>query len=262
MFLPAPLYPLKFAQHICIPGTIFIAMTLKYEIIGDNLQMVKCTLAPGEGLFAEAGSMVNMSGNMHMESQMKGGILSGIKRMVTGESFFLTRFTPTDKAGHVAFAGNVTGKIFPVKIMQGKDYIAQKESFLVCEEQVNLDIAFTQKIRAGLFGGAGFILQRMTGDGLVFLHCCGDIIELSLKADEVVKVQTGLVVGFEDTVKYDIALAGGVSTVLFGGEGLFVTTLTGPGNVVLQSMDVAKLAATLVPFLPKPSPAPAQVVNK
>jgi uncharacterized protein (TIGR00266 family) len=232
-------------------------MTLKFEIIGDNLQMVKCVLEPGAGLFAEAGSMVNMSGNMLMESQMKGGLFSGIKRMVTGESLFLTRFTPQDTHGFVSFAGNVTGKIFKVKITPGKDYIAQKECFLCCEEHVNLDIAFTQRIRAGLFGGAGFILQRMTGDGLVFLHCCGDIIELSLKPDEVVKVQTGLVVGFEDTVKYDIALAGGVSTVLFGGEGLFVTTLTGPGNVVLQSMDIAKLAATLIPYLPKPAPAPS-----
>lgn len=96
-------------------------MTLKYEIIGDNLQMVKCTLAPAEGLFAEAESMVNMSGNMFMESQMKGGILSGLKRMVTGESFFLTRFSPKDVSGYVAFAGNVTGKIFPVKITPGKD---------------------------------------------------------------------------------------------------------------------------------------------
>ena len=101
----------------------------------------------------------------------------------------------------------------------------------------------------------------MTGDGLVFLHCCGDIIELTLKPEEVVKVQTGLVVGFEDTVKYDIALAGGVSTVLFGGEGLFVTTLTGPGNVVLQSMDIAKLAATLIPYLPKPFLRPRSINN-
>lgn len=235
-------------------------MTLKYEIIGDNLQMVKCTLAPGDALYAEAGSMVNMSGNILMESQMKGGIISGLKRMVTGESFFLTRFSPKDISGYVSFAGNVTGKIFPVKITPGRDYIAQKEAFLCCEDRVNLDIAFTQKIRAGLFGGAGFILQRMTGEGTVFLHSCGDIIELSLKPEEVVKVQTGLVVGFEDTVNYDIALAGGISTVFFGGEGLFVTTLTGPGKVVLQSMDVAKLAATLVPFLPKPAPAP--VSNK
>jgi len=231
-------------------------ITMKYEIIGSNLQMVRCTLSPDESLFAEAGSMVNMSGNMQMTSQLKGGILSGIKRVVTGESFFLTRFSPATLPGVVAFAGNITGKIFPVTISAGKDFVAQKEAFLCCEEGVTLDVALTKKIRAGLFGGGGFILERLTGQGLIFLHCCGDIIELHLKDGEVMKVQTGLVVGFEDTVQYDIALAGGISTIIFGGEGLFVTTLTGPGKVILQSMDVAKLAATLIPYLPKPAPTP------
>ena len=225
---------------------------MKYEIIGDNQQMAKIDLQPGEGIFAEAGSMVNMSGNMVMEAQLKGGILAGLKRAVTGESIFLTRFTSRNDPGFVSFAGTMTGKIFPVSIVPGKDMIAQKSSFLCCEETVNLDIAFTKKLRAGFFGGEGFILQRMTGSGTAFLHCCGDIIEISLQENEVVKVQTGLVVGFEDTVKYDIALAGGITTALFGGEGLFVTTLTGPGKVVLQSMDIAKIAATIIPYLPVP----------
>jgi uncharacterized protein (AIM24 family) len=136
--------------------------------------------------------------------------------------------------------------------MNGQVFVAQRDSFLCCEEGVALDIAFAQKIRSGLFGGEGFILQNMSGTGTVFLHCCGDIIELNLRHGEMIKVQTGLVVGFENTVTYDIALAGGISTIIFGGEGLFVTTLTGPGRVVLQSMDIAKIAAALVPFLPKP----------
>ena len=225
---------------------------MKYEIIGANQQMVKMDLQPGEGIFAEAGSMVNMSGNMVMEAQLKGGILAGLKRAVTGESIFLTRFTSRNDPGFVSFAGTMTGKIFPVSIAPGKDMIAQKSSFLCCEEAVNLDIAFTKKLRAGFFGGEGFILQRMTGNGTAFLHCCGDIIEISLKEGDVVRVQTGLVVGFEDTVKYEIALAGGITTALFGGEGLFVTTLTGPGKVILQSMDIAKIAATIIPFLPVP----------
>ncbi|OPX64728.1 MULTISPECIES: TIGR00266 family protein [unclassified Methanoregula] len=222
---------------------------MKYEIIGDNQQMAKIDLQPGEGIFAEAGSMVNMSGNMGMEAQLKGGLIAGLKRAVTGESLFLTRFTPAGGAGFVSFAGTMTGRIFPVRISAGKDFIAQKSSFLCCEEPVTLDIAFTKKLRAGLLGGEGFILQRMTGDGTAFLHCCGDIIELDLKDGEVVKVQTGLVVGFEDTVSYDIALAGGITTALFGGEGLFVTTLTGPGKVVLQSMDIARIAATITPYI-------------
>lgn len=225
---------------------------MKYEIIGDNQQMAKMNLQPGEGIFAEAGSMVNMSGNMAMESQLKGGVIAGLKRAVTGESLFLTRFTPREGAGFVSFAGTMTGKIFTVRLSPGKDFIAQKSSFLCCEESVSLDIAFTEKFRAGLFGGEGFILQRMTGAGAAFLHCCGDIIEMNLREGEVVKVQTGLVVGFESTVSYDIALAGGITTALFGGEGLFVTTLTGPGKVVLQSMNLAKIAATIIPYLPKP----------
>lgn len=225
---------------------------MKHEIIGNNLQMVKIDLRPGEGIFAEAGSMVNMSGTFTMESQLKGGILSGIKRAVAGESVFLTRFTPGESAGFVSFAGTMPGKIFAVRVDGGKEFIARRESFLCCEESVELDVAVTDKIRAGLFGGQGFILQRMTGTGLVFVHCCGDIIEIDLKPEEIVKVQTGLVVGFDSTVNYDIALAGGITTALFGGEGLFVTTLTGPGKVVLQSMDMAKIAASLIPYLPKP----------
>jgi len=225
---------------------------MKHEIIGDNLQMVKVELAAGEGLLAEAGAMVNMSGHMQMETNLTGGIVAGIKRMMTGESLFLTRFFPEDRPGFVSFAGNVPGKIFPLRLSDGREFIAQRDSFLCCEEGVILDIAFTKKIRSGLFGGGGFILQNMSGNGTAFLHCCGDIIELSLQDSEMVKVQTGLVVGFESTVTYDIALAGGISSILFGGEGLFVTTLTGPGKVVLQSMDIAKIAAALVPFLPKP----------
>jgi len=238
--------------HLSCPNRV--RANMKSEIIGDNLQMAKIDLLPGEGIFAEAGSMVNMSGTVAMESQLKGGILSGLKRAVTGDSIFLTRFSAQDTPGFVSFAGSMPGKIFPVRVSSGHDFIAQKSSFLCCEASVNLDIAFTENLRAGLFGGEGFILQRMTGEGSAFLHCCGDIIEMDLKADEVIKVQTGLVVGFESTVSYDIALAGGITTALFGGEGLFVTTLTGPGKVVLQSMDIAKIASSIIPFLPKPEP--------
>jgi uncharacterized protein (TIGR00266 family) len=227
---------------------------MNYDLIGDNQQMAKIELQPGEGVFAEAGSMVNMSGNMAMESQLKGGVIAGLKRAVTGDSLFLTRFTPKERTGFVSFAGTMTGKIFTVRLSAGTEFIVQKSSFLCCEESVGIDIAFTENIPAGLFGGAGFILQRMTGMGTVFLHCCGDIIKMELKKGEVIKVQTGLVVGFDSTVSYDIALAGGITTALFGSEGLFVTTLTGPGKVVLQSMDLAKIAATILPYLPRPEP--------
>ena len=223
---------------------------MRHEITGDNLQQVTVTLNPGESIFAEAGAMVNMSGNMNMNTGVKGGVLKGFKRMVTGESFFITEFSPDGGEGFVSFAGNVPGKIFPI-FLKGNEFIAQKDSFLCSESGIDLDVAFTKKIRSGIFGGEGFILQRYSGSGNVFLHCCGDIIELDLKPGEITRVSTGLVVGFEDTVTYDISLAGGVKSVLFAGEGLFLTTLTGPGRVILQSMDLARLAASLIPYLPK-----------
>ena len=222
---------------------------MHYEITGDNLQMVTLRLAPGEKACAEAGAMVNMSGNMQMTTNVKGGLFKGLKRMVTGESFFMTEFTPAGGGGFVTFAGNVPGKIFTLDLAEG-EFIAQKDAFLCSEPGVDLDIAFTKRLRSGVFGGEGFILQRLSGKGTAFLHCCGDIMEMTLAPGEVVKVETGLVVGFESTVDYSIALAGGVRTAFFGGEGLFLATLTGPGRVILQSMDVAKLATSLVPYLP------------
>lgn len=223
---------------------------MKHEIFGDNLQMVKLTLAPGEVINAEAGAMVNMSGNMKMDTQMKGGLLGGLRRVVTSETLFLTRFSPEGGEGFVTFAGNVPGRIFERRL-NGDEFIAQKDAYLCSDESVEFGIAFTKKIRAGLFGGAGFILQRLSGNGTVYLHCGGDILEMDLAPGETVRVETGLVVGFESTVEYSIQLAGGVKTVFFGGEGLFLTTLTGPGKVIVQSMDIAKLASSLVPFLPQ-----------
>lgn len=227
---------------------------MQYTISGDNLQMVNLSLAEGEEIAAEAGAMVNMSGNMRMESAVTGGLFKGLKRMMTGESFFLSLFTPAGGSGQVAFAGNVPGKIFPLSL-NGDGFIAQQDAYLCAEMGVDLDIAFTKRIRAGLFGGEGFVMQKLSGHGTAFLHCCGDIIEMTLAPNQVMKVQTGLVVGFDSTVTYDITRAGGISTILFGGEGLFLTTLQGPGRVVLQSMDVAKLARALIPFLPHPEPA-------
>jgi len=225
---------------------------MKYRIIGNNLQMAEIEMPTGVGIYAEAGSMVNMSGTMTMGSELKGGIISGLKRAVTGESLFLTRFVSPDGPGFVAFAGTIPGKIFAVEITFGKQFIAQRESFLCCDEGIELDMAVTANIPAGLFGGGGFVFEKMSGNGTLLLHCCGDIAERTLLPGETVKVQTGLVVGFDDTVSYDISLAGGVTTALFGGEGLFVTTLTGPGKVVLQSMNLAKIATALIPYLPKP----------
>lgn len=241
---------MKKEKRPIIPNERYFSM--QYEITGDNLQMVTLRLASGEKACAEAGAMVNMSGNMQMATNVKGGLFKGLKRMATGESFFMTEFTPQGGEGFVTFAGNVPGKVFTLDLSEG-EFIAQKTAFLCSEPGVDLDIAFTKRLRSGVFGGEGFILQRLSGAGKAFLHCCGDIMEMTLAPGEVVRVETGLVVGFEKTVDYNIALAGGVKTVFFGGEGLFLATLTGPGKVVLQSMNVAKLATSLIPYLPTSS---------
>ena len=163
---------------------------------------------------------------------------------MAGETFFLTEFTPRFGEGFVAFAGNAPGRIKAIEL-KGEDFIAQKDAFLCAQEGVDMDIAFTKKLRAGIFGGEGFILERLSGTGTAFIHACGDFIEMELASGEVVKVDTGSVVGFDASVGYDIALAGNVKSMLFGGEGIFLTTLRGPGRVLLQSMTLANLAHLL-----------------
>jgi len=222
---------------------------MKYEITGDNLQIVTIHLGEGEMVYAEAGAMNHMSANMRMEAKMKGGLLGGIKRKFSGESLFLTEFTTTGSSGYVAFAGNVPGRIKPIEL-HGTEFFAQKDAFLCAESSVNMDIAFTKKLGAGFFGGEGFILERFSGDGTAFIHACGDFVEMDLAEGETVKVDTGSVVGFDATVGYDIARAGGIKTSLFGGEGLFLTALTGPGHIIIQSMNIANLASALRPFMP------------
>ena len=222
---------------------------MKYEITGDNLQIVTIHLGAGEMVYAEAGAMNHISANMRMEAKMKGGLLGGIKRKFSGESLFLTEFTTTGSSGYVAFAGNVPGRIKPIEL-HGTEFLAQKDAFLCAESSVNMDIAFTKKLGAGFFGGEGFILERFSGDGTVFIHACGDFVEMDLAEGETVKVDTGSVVGFDATVGYDITRAGGIKTSLFGGEGLFLTALTGPGHIIIQSMNIANLASALRPFMP------------
>jgi len=226
---------------------------MKYSITGDNLQVVNLEFMPGEIVYAEAGAMTYMSGNVSMEAKMKGGFLKGIKRKMTGESFFMTEFKAQGGTGLAGFAGNVPGKIMSIDLRGGKEWILQKDSFLCAENTIDLDIAFQKKLGATFFGGEGFILQRTRGEGTVFVHAAGDLIEFDLQPGQMTKVSTGNCVGWESSVKYDIQAAGGIKTALFGGEGLFVTTLHGPGKIVLQSLTLAQLANALAPFMPQKS---------
>jgi len=223
---------------------------MEYKISGDNLQLVTIEIEPGEKMFAEAGSMVYMSANINMEAKMRGGFLKGIGRKFAGETMFLTEFTSAGGKSLVSFGGNAPGTIKPIEISEGREFLVQKDAFLVAEDNVDLSVAFQKRLGAAFFGGEGFILERLSGKGTVFIHACGDFVEFDLKPDQVMKVDTGSVVGWDGTVTYDIQRVKGIKTMFFGGEGIFVTTLKGPGKILIQSMNLGNLATALKPFMP------------
>lgn len=223
---------------------------MEYKISGDNLQLVTIEIEPGEKMFAEAGSMVYMSANINMEAKMRGGFLKGIGRKFAGETMFLTEFTSAGGKSLVSFGGNAPGTIKPIEISEGREFLVQKDAFLVAEDKVDISVAFQKRLGAAFFGGEGFILERLSGKGTVFIHACGDFVEFDLKPDQVMKVDTGSVVGWDGTVTYDIQRVKGIKTMFFGGEGIFLTTLKGPGKILIQSMNLGNLATALKPFMP------------
>lgn len=222
---------------------------MKYTITGDNLQFVNVQLEADETFNSVAGAMSYMSGNMRMESIMEGGFMSGLKRSISGASLFLLKYTPQGGTGVVGLGGRVPGKILDVDVGKG-NWITQSSAYLGAEPGVKLDLALQKKLSAALFGGEGLILQKLSGQGMAFIAACGDFNVVDLGPGEVYKVSTSNAVAWEESVKYDIAAAGGIKTSLFGGEGLFVTTLTGPGKIVIQSMTLGELAQALIPYLP------------
>ena len=235
-----------------------------YEIVGDDLQFVKIELDPGEAAVAEAGAMMYIEDGINMETifgdasgQSQGGVMGALfnagKRLIVGESLFTTVFTnQSQQKRKVAFAAPYPGKIEPVKLSDvGGVLIAQKDSFLCAARGVQLDIAFTKKFGAGLFGGEGFILQRLTGDGWCFLHAGGTHEERTLAAGETLRVDTGCIVAMQPSVTYDIQFIGSLKTAFFGGEGLFFATLQGPGKVWLQSLPFSRLASRIYAAAPQ-----------
>jgi uncharacterized protein (TIGR00266 family) len=215
---------------------------VQHEIIGDDMQAVILTLGAGDVVRAEAGAMMYMTDAVDMDARMEGGVLGSLKRkFLSGESFFITYFRSGSAGGRVAFAGPYPGKIIPLQ-MQSQQVLCQKDAFLCALGDIDIDIAFTRKLGAGFFGGEGFILQRLEGSGLVFLHSGGTIVPMTLGAGERIKVDTGCLVALDPTVDYDIVRVGGVKTSLFGGEGLFFASLTGPGRVWLQTLPFSRLA--------------------
>lgn len=221
-----------------------MADEIDYKIYGDDMQLVEIELDQGEAVRAEAGAMMYMEDGIEMQTSTGGGMFRGLKRMITGESFFITSFLNTARGKqHVAFGAPYPGKIIPLELDQlGGSFLCQKDSFLCAAKGIEIEVAFTKKIGAGLFGGEGFILQRLEGAGRAFVHAGGTIIRRELQAGETLRVDTGCLVAFAPTVNYDIQFVGGFRNALFGGEGLFLARMTGPGLLYMQSLPFSRLA--------------------
>jgi uncharacterized protein (TIGR00266 family) len=230
---------------------------IDFEIYGDDMQFVEVTLDPDEVVVAEAGAMMYMTDGIQMqtvfgdpskEQGFMGKLFDAGKRMVTGESLFLTTFGATgSKREQVAFAAPYPGKIIPMHLDElGGELICQKDAFLCAARGVQIGIAFQKKILAGLFGGEGFILQRLTGDGMAFVHAGGTIHRYELAAGETLRLDTGCIVAMLPSVNYDIEMARGIKNAVFGGEGLFLATLRGPGTVWVQSLPFTRLAGRIL----------------
>jgi uncharacterized protein (TIGR00266 family) len=217
----------------------------EFHVIGDVMQAVVIPLQPGHEIQAEPGALLYMAGDVEMDSNMKGGWLGGLKRMVAGESLFMTRFRSRG-GGQVAFAAPHPGKLKQIDLDPGRNWLCQRDSFLCATEGVDINIAFTKRLGAGFFGGEGFILQRLSGDGTVFIHGGGNFVEFDLEPGQVLHVDTGCIVAFEERVQYDIRFVGGIKNALFGGEGLFLATLQGPGKTTLQTLPFSRLAGRII----------------
>ena len=234
-----------------------------YKIFGNEMQYVEVELDPMEAAVAEAGGMMYMEEGIQMEtifgdgSQQSSGFLGTLmgagKRLLIGESLFMTVFQNRGQGKrHVAFGAPYPGKIIPVHLADiGGELLAQKDSFLCAAKGVSIGIAFTKRFGAGLFGGEGFILERLQGDGLAFVHAGGTILERDLAPGETMRVDTGCIVAFQPSVAYDIQFVGGIKTALFGGEGLFFATLRGPGRIWLQSLPFSRLAGRIYAAAPQ-----------
>ncbi|MEN2435266.1 TIGR00266 family protein [Weeksellaceae bacterium A-14] len=232
---------------------------IDYKIYGEELQCVEIELDPQESVIAEPGSFMMMNDGIQMQTMFgdgsgQGGFLGKIftagKRMLTGESLFMTVFTNMGQGKkQVSFASPYAGKIIPLDLSEyGGKVICQKDSFLCAAKGVAIGIEFQKRLGTGFFGGEGFIMQRLEGDGMCFVHSGGHVIERELQAGEILKIDTGCIVGFTQQVQYDIQFVGGIKNSLFGGEGLFFAQLRGPGKVWIQTLPISRLAGRILQY--------------
>lgn len=225
-----------------------MADVIDYKILGDDFQAVEIELDPNEGVRAEVGAMLFMEEGIKMDTTTGGGMLSGLKRVIAGENFFISTFLNQSKFKRkVLFSAPYPGRIMPIDLAKfGGEFFCQKDAYLCSANGIDISIAFTKRFGVGMFGGEGFILQKLVGDGLAFIHAGGTIIKRELAPRERLRVDTGCLVGFEKGVDYDIQFIGGFKNALFGGEGLFLTTLTGPGTVYIQTLPFSRIADRII----------------
>lgn len=223
---------------------------MKYEIKGDTLPVVICELNAGETMITESGAMAWMSPNMNMETSTNGGIGKAFGRMFSGENLFQNRYTAKGGTGMIAFASSFPGSIKAFEIRPGKEYIFQKKTFLAGESGVNISVHFQKKIASGLFGGEGFILQRISGNGIAFAEFDGHVVEYDLKPGQQIIVDSGYLAAMESTCQIDIQTVPGLKNAVFGGEGIFNTVITGPGRIWLQTMPIYSVAGAIRPYIP------------
>lgn len=214
---------------------------MEYELIGTIVPAVKCILKPGEAMYTQSGGMMMYTGDINYSTGLRGGVVKSIARQLfVRESAFMTTYYAENYMGVVVFSTTIPGTIQCLKLERGSSMICQKTAFLCAEEQIMADVVFTKRLRAGLFGGEGFVLQKIYGEGRAFLEIAGDSIIHDLEDGEVLYCNSGNVVAFQDSVDFDITLVKRMSTLLFGGEGNFLVKLTGPGKVILQTQNQVK----------------------
>jgi uncharacterized protein (TIGR00266 family) len=233
-----------------------------FQVVGTVMQALMVQINAGQAFYSEAGSLSWMTDGVRMETNLGGGgVFGALQRVVTGESLFVVNYT-ADRDGQMAtFSSEFPGKIIPIHLAQGQSLIAQKDTLLVAEKSVSMSVALQRRLGAGLFGGEGFILQRFDGPGTFFAALDGEIVEYTLQPGQRLLVDTGHVAMFEPTIAYDIQIVKGIKNILFGGEGLFFVSLTGPGRVWLQTMPLTKLAGALRQYMPKAEGSTEKGIN-
>ncbi|MBR4447481.1 TIGR00266 family protein [Methanobrevibacter sp.] len=223
---------------------------MEYEISGGSFPIVICKLQKGETMKDESGAMAFMTSGIKMDTNTGGGLLKGLGRALSGDTIFLNFFTAEEDNQEIGFTSCTPGKIIPIRLNGSNSIIGQKSAFLTAEKGVEISMHFRKRLGSGIFGGEGFILQKFTGNGMLFLEIDGEVIERELQPGEKLILDNGHVAAMEETVDFDIQRVKGVKNLLFGGEGLFFATLEGPGKVWIQTMPISKLAEALIPFLP------------